>query len=100
MGRNAFSSKLPSAPPIVTATSDAMTWMATISRASAWVGVILPGMIDDPGSWAGKMGARTPARGPEPSQRRSLAILNSVPAAALRPPGAHQAVEGALGGER
>ena len=81
-----FSSKLPSAPPMVTATSDAMTWMATISMASAWVGLTLPGMMDDPGSFDGKISSPMPVRGPDPSQRRSLAILNRVTAAAFSPP--------------
>ena len=71
---------------MVTATSEAMTWMATISIASAWVGLTLPGMIEEPGSLAGKISSPIPVRGPEPSQRRSLAILNSVTAAALSPP--------------
>ncbi len=38
-----------------------------------------------PGSLAGKISSPIPVRGPEPSQRRSLAILNSVTAAAFRP---------------
>jgi hypothetical protein len=85
IGRNAFSSKLPSFPPIVTATSEAMTWIATISIASAWVGFTLPGMIEDPGSLDGKISSWIPVRGPDPSQRRSLAILNKLTAAAFRP---------------
>jgi hypothetical protein len=52
------------APPMVTATSEAMTWMATISMASAWVGLTLPGMIEDPGSLAGKISSPIPVRGP------------------------------------
>ena len=31
---------------MVTATSEAMTWIATISMASAWVGLTFPGMIE------------------------------------------------------
>ncbi len=60
--------------------------MATISMASAWVGLTLPGMIEDPGSFSGNSSSWIPVRGPEPSQRRSLAILNSVTAAAFSPP--------------
>ena len=60
--------------------------MQTISIASAWVGLTLPGMIEDPGSFSGKISSWMPVRGPDPSQRRSLAILNSVTAAALSPP--------------
>jgi deazaflavin-dependent oxidoreductase (nitroreductase family) len=49
---------------MVIATSEAMTWIATISLASAWVGLTLPGMIEDPGSLAGKTssGRRTGLR--------------------------------------
>jgi hypothetical protein len=61
-----------------------MTWIATMSIASAWVGFTLPGMIDEPGSLAGSSSSWIPVRGPDPSQRRSLAILYSVTAAALR----------------
>ena len=54
--------------------------------ASAWVGLTLPGMIEEPGSLDGRISSPMPVRGPEPSQRRSLAILNRVTAAALSPP--------------
>ena len=70
---------------MVTATSEAITWIATMSIASAWVGLTLPGMIELPGSLAGKISSPSPVRGPEPSQRRSLAILNRLTAAALSP---------------
>ena len=76
-GRNALSSKLPSAPAIATAVSSPITWMATISIASAWVGLTLPGMIEEPGSLDGRISSCRPVRGPEPSQRMSLANLNS-----------------------
>ena len=48
-----FSSKLPSAPPMLMATSLPMTWLATIVIASLWVGLTLPGMIELPGSFSG-----------------------------------------------
>jgi hypothetical protein len=54
-----------------------MISMQTICNASACVGFTFPGMIDDPGSFAGRMSSIGPVRGPEPSQRMSLAILNS-----------------------
>ena len=85
IGRNAFNSKLPSAPPICTATSEDMTWMHTMSIASACVGLTLPGMIDDPGSLDGNVISMRPVRGPDPSHRMSLAILNSVTAADFSP---------------
>mgnify|MGYP003693621371 CR=1 FL=1 len=48
---------------------------ATIVIASACVGLTLPGMIDEPGSFSGRASSPRPLRGPEPSQRRSLAIF-------------------------
>ena len=59
--------------------------MQTIIIASAWVGLTLPGMIDEPGSFEGKINSIRPVRGPEPSQRMSLAILNRVTEAAFKP---------------
>ena len=43
--------------------------------ASAWVGFTLPGMIDEPGSFAGITNSANPARGPQDIKRMSLAIL-------------------------
>ena len=51
------------------------TWMHTMIIASHWVGFTLPGMIELPGSFAGSTSSPSPARGPEPSQRRSSAIF-------------------------
>ena len=70
-----FSSKLPRAPATATAVSLPSTWMQTIIMASLWVGLTLPGMIEDPGSLAGSTSSPSPLRGPEPSQRMSSAIL-------------------------
>ena len=47
----------------------------TIVSASDWVGFTLPGMIDEPGSFSGRISSPRPARGPEPSQRMSFAIF-------------------------
>ena len=58
------------------------TWQHTIVMASAWVGLTLPGMIDEPGSFSGSEISPMPERGPEPIRRMSLAILNR-PAARL-----------------
>lgn len=63
MGRKASSSKFPSAPAIAIV---------------AYVGLTLPGMMVDPGSFAGMRSSYRPWRGPDVSHRRSLAILNSV----------------------
>lgn len=37
---------------------------ATIVRASHWVGLIFPGIIDEPGSFSGILSSANPARGP------------------------------------
>ena len=47
-------------------------------RASHWVGLTLPGMIELPGSLAGRISSPMPQRGPLPSQRTSLAIFISA----------------------
>ena len=50
--------------------------------ASACVGLTLPGMMDEPGSFSGSEISPSPERGPEPIRRISLAILN-IPVARL-----------------
>ena len=76
-GLKTFSSKLPDAPPMFTATSLPMTWAQSMVMASDWVGFTLPGMIELPGSFSGMVISPMPQRGPEASQRTSLAILLS-----------------------
>ena len=58
------------------------TWVS----ASHWVGLTLPGMIEEPGSFSGSDSSPRPERGPEPSRRMSLAILNSDAATVLIAP--------------
>ena len=48
-GRMALSSKLPWLPAKATQLSSARTWMQTMTMASHWVGLTLPGMIEEPG---------------------------------------------------
>ena len=55
-------------------------------NASHWVGLTFPGMIDEPGSFSGRINSPKPERGPEPSSRISLAILNRSAANALSAP--------------
>ena len=43
--------------------------------ASDCVGLTLPGMIDEPGSFSGRLSSPIPERGPLASQRRSFAIF-------------------------
>ncbi len=86
IGRMALSSKLPWLPAKATAVSSAITWIQTITMASHWVGLTLPGMIEEPGSLAGRISSPKPQRGPEASQRMSLAIFISATAASRTAP--------------
>ena len=54
--------------------------VTTIVIASDWVGLTLPGMIDEPGSFSGIRSSPIPVRGPDASHRTSLAIFISAPA--------------------
>ena len=85
-GRKTFSSKLPWEAAMPTAASLPMTWTATMVTCSHWVGLTFPGMIELPGSLAGIVISPRPQRGPEASQRTSLAIFIMSPARALTAP--------------
>ena len=63
-----------------------MTWAQTIVRASLCVGLTLPGMMLLPGSFSGILSSPSPARGPEASQRMSLAIFMRAHASVLSAP--------------
>ena len=54
--------------------------------ASHCVGFTLPGMMDEPGSFSGRVSSPKPQRGPEASQRMSLAIFISEAASVLSAP--------------
>ena len=75
IGSMMFSSKAPAAPPQAIAASLPTTCAQTMSSASAMTGFTLPGMIDEPGCRSGTWISASPARGPEPIQRTSLATL-------------------------
>ena len=62
---------------------------ADLVIASHWVGLTLPGMIEEPGSFSGSASSPSPERGPEPRKRMSLAILNSEAATVLMAPWAN-----------
>ena len=62
------------------------TCAQTLVIASHWVGLTLPGMIEEPGSFSGSDSSPRPERGPEPSRRMSLAILNRLAATVLMAP--------------
>ena len=57
--------------------------------ASHCVGFTLPGMIELPGSFSGRISSPNPARGPEASQRISLAIFISAQAKVFSAPWAN-----------
>lgn len=65
----ALSSKVPRAPAKAMVSSSDSTWMQTMTVVSHWVGLTLPGMIEEPGSFAGGMSSSSPQRGPEASLR-------------------------------
>ena len=85
-GLKTFSSKLPDAAPMPTATSFPITCAHTIVSASDCVGFTLPGMIELPGSFSGITISPRPERGPDASQRTSLAIFISAVASVLIAP--------------
>ena len=63
-----------------------MTCTATMVRASHWVGLTLPGMMEEPGSFSGMKISPRPHRGPEASQRTSLASFMRSAARAFKAP--------------
>ena len=71
---------------MLTATSLPITCAQSMVIASHCVGFTLPGMIELPGSFSGMVISPMPERGPEASQRTSLAILMSDAASVLSAP--------------
>src|SRR5437867_6558026 len=63
-----------------------MTCTETMVRASACVGFTFPGMMEEPGSFSGSVSSPRPQRGPEASQRTSLAIFMSEAASVFSAP--------------
>src|SRR5260370_37186123 len=74
-GLNTLSSKLPCDPANPTAAVAPWTCTQTMVMASHCVGLTLPGMIDDPGSFSGIDNSPRPQRGPDASQRMSFEIF-------------------------
>ena len=66
-GLKTLNSKLPCEPAKPMVTSLPNTCVQTIVIASHCVGFILPGMIDEPGSFSGNSNSKRPQRGPEPT---------------------------------
>ena len=81
-----FSSKLPDCPAIAMVVSLPITCAQTIVADSAITGFTLPGMMELPGWTSGSAISPMPARGPEPSQRRSLQIFIKLTATVLSAP--------------
>src|ERR1700685_4811574 len=54
-------------------------------NASHWVGLIFPGIIEEPGSFSGILSSANPARGPHAYQRTSFAIFIRTPASVRNP---------------
>jgi len=54
--------------------------------ASHYVGLTLPGIIEEPGSFSGRISSPNPDLGPEPRNLISFAILKIAPAVVLRDP--------------
>ena len=79
-GVKTLSWKLPCVPAKPTVASLPKTRVTTIVIASDWVGLTLPGMIDEPGSFSGIRSSPMPVRGPDASHRTSFAIFISAPA--------------------
>ena len=81
-----MSSNAPDMPPIVIAVSLPITCAETWVTTSQITGLTLPGMIDEPFCSSGRISSPSPARGPEPIQRRSFAIFVSEAATTLSAP--------------
>jgi hypothetical protein len=71
-----------------------MTWQHTIVIASHCVGLTFPGMMEEPGSLAGKASSPKPQRGPEPSVVGDFHQRNSQ-----RVQGARGGHDGIVGGQ-
>src|SRR5262249_12032777 len=67
-----LSSSWPACTARATAVSLPTTWNETIAASSGITGLILPGMIEDPGCRPGRLISAKPVFGPEDSRRRSL----------------------------
>src|ERR1017187_7282925 len=76
-GLYTLSSKLPCDQANPTAAVAPCTCTQTMVIASHCVGLTLPGMMDEPGSFSGIDSSPRPQRGPDASQRMSLEIFIS-----------------------
>src|ERR1051326_4271954 len=72
VGIMTFSSSCPACTAIATATSLPTTWNDTMAASSGITGLILPGMMEDPGCRPGRLTSAKPVFGPEEIGRRSF----------------------------
>ena len=77
-GSNTLSCSCPPSAAIDTVRSLPMTRKHTWFTTSGMTGFTLPGMIDEPGCFAGRLISRKPHRGPDDSSRRSLQTFESL----------------------
>ena len=85
-GLNTFNSNWPCDPAIVIPLWFPITLTQTIVTASDWVGLTFPGIIDEPGSFTGRINSLYPALGPEPKYLMSFAIFIRHTAAVFNVP--------------
>ena len=85
-GLKTFNSKWPWEPAIVIPLWFPITLTHTIVTASDCVGLTLPGIIEEPGSLAGKMISPYPALGPDPKNLISFAIFIKLTAVVFKVP--------------
>ena len=74
-GSKAFSSSCPASAAMVMVVSCPTMWKATWLTTSGMTGFTLPGMMEDPFCFAGRLISPNPVFGPEDISRRSLHIL-------------------------
>ena len=77
-GSNTLSWSWPPSAAIETVRSLPITRKQTMLTTSGITGLTLPGMIDEPGCFAGRLISRRPQRGPDDSSRRSLQTFDSL----------------------
>src|SRR5262245_51318170 len=77
-GSNTLSCNWPASALIETVRSLPITRQQTLLTTSGITGLTLPGMIDEPGCFGGRLISRNPQRGPEESSRKSLHTFESL----------------------
>ena len=86
IGSNALSSNCPASAAIVIVTSFPMILNATWFTTSGITGFTLPGIMEEPFCFAGRLIYPNPALGPDDISLKSFAIFDSVTAHAFTDP--------------